>query len=41
MKRGFVIVLGLREIALIGLLLAGEKICGGSEVGIAGLRHAG
>src|ERR1019366_9867469 len=40
-ERGFVISLGLREVAVIGFVLAGEEICGGSEFGIGGLSEAG
>ena len=39
-ERGFVIALGLREVAMIGFVLAGEEICGSSEFGIGGFRQA-
>ena len=40
-ERGFVIALGLREVAVIGFVLAGEEVGGGNEFGIGGLRDAG
>ena len=40
-ERGLVIALGLREVAVIGLVLAGEKVRGGREFGIGGLCDAG
>src|SRR6202158_6263843 len=40
-ERGFVIALGLREVAAIGFVLAGEEVGGGAEFGIGGLCEAG
>ena len=40
-ERGFVIALGLREVATIGFVLAGEEVCGGGEFGIGRLCQAG
>ena len=40
-ERGFVIALGLRKVAVIGFVLAGQEVCGGGEFGIGGLREAG
>src|ERR1700674_4272141 len=40
-ERGFVMVLGLREVAMIGFVLTGEEVGGGSAFGIGGFGEAG
>ena len=40
-ERGLVITLGLREVAVVGFVLAGQKVGGGSKFGVAGLCDVG